>query len=655
MKSKMRRAAALLLSLLLVLSLAGCSQNGTETAAGTEAQTTAQTEGTEETSAEETQEGQHFTAGTYTAEAEGIRSMVKVEVTFSDTEITDIQIVEQGETRNIADAALEQVPQEILDNQSLAVDVVSSATFTSRAVINAVTDACEQAGGNMELLKKAIPENPQDEEVTADVVVVGMGLAGVTASMSALDEGATVVAVEKAGAAGGSSKYSGGFITGVGTEQQKAIGYDLDVDGYMDYFNSCEDQSVKPDETDRNAVRAMIERSASDIQFLEDHGVGIAGPDGFGSDFLVWHYPATRTSAFDGEAGGADHIVAGMSWLENQDGFSIYYNSRAMEILTDDAGNITGVLCERDDGSTLTVNAKAVVLSCGGWAASQEMMARFCPDFPAEWVLPYTTAAMTDTGDGITMAEALGADVYEDGWWMDLAIGVDAGGYSTYFPDTLNGLINYANYFVVDGEGTRVFNVNALYGPRSIAFADAMERTGEIFSIFTAEGFENGIQFIEDNNRVDNKNVYKADTLEELAEITGMDVDNFVSQVERYNEMCANGVDEDMGQTTLIPIGDGPYYAVSIKTITMGTIGGLKTNDDNQVLSTDGTPIEGLYAAGELINGKYFNQVYVSGDAQLLCTDSGIIAGTGAAQHALGGADAQTGAEATAETETEAQ
>ncbi len=637
MKREVRRITALLLSLILILSLTGCSQGGTETAGETQAaQTEAQTDAATEEATQGAAEGQHFTAGTYTAEAEGIRSTVKVEVTFSDTEITDIQIVEHGETRNIADAALEQIPQEILDTQSLAVDVVSSATFTSRAVINAVTDACEQAGGNMDLLKEAIAETPQDEEVTADVVVVGMGLAGVTASMSALDEGATVVAVEKAGAAGGSSKYSGGFITGVGTAQQQAVGYDLDVDGYMEYFESCTNQSVKTDETDHEAVRAMIERSASDIQFLEDHGVGIAGPDGFGGDFLVWHYPATRTSAFDGEAGGADHIVAGMDWLESQDGFSIYYNSPAVEILTDEAGNITGVLCEREDGSTLTVNAKAVVLSCGGWAASQEMMARFCPDFPSEWVIPYTTAAMTDTGDGITMAEALGADVYEDGWWMDLAIGVDVGGYSTYFPDTLNGLINYANYFVVDGEGTRILNVNALYGPRSIAFADAMERTGEIFSIFTAEGFENGIQFIEDNDRVDNVNVYKADTLEELAEITGMDAENLVAQVERYNEMCANGVDEDLGQTTLIPIGEGPYYAVSIKTITMGTIGGLKTNDDNQVLSTEGTPIEGLYAAGELINGKYFNQVYVSGDAQLLCTDSGIIAGAGAAAYALG-------------------
>ncbi len=129
-----------------------------------------------------------------------------------------------------------------------------------------------------------------------------------------------------------------------------------------------------------------------------------------------------------------------------------------------------------------------MVLATGGWAASPELMERFCPEFPSEWILPYTTAAMTDTGDGILMAEKLGAAVYEDGWWMDLAIGADAGGYSTYFPNTLNSLINYANYFVVDKTGQRILNVNALYGPRSIAFADAMERTGEIFQSLPGKG-----------------------------------------------------------------------------------------------------------------------------------------------------------------------
>ena len=573
-----------------------------------------------------------YTAGTYIGKAEGIRSEVEVSVTFSEDAITNIEVTSHGETKNIADAAIEKIPQEILEAQSLDVDVVTSVTFTSQAIINAVKDAASQASSDISALTvKRTVEKENYETVDADVVVVGMGLAGVTAAISAVDSGAKVVAVEKAGATGGSSKYSGGFISAVGTNQAIAEGVTITADDYFASYNAQEDLSEKEDETDRQAMKDMIDRSASDIEFLENHNDPITGPDGFGTDFKVWHYPADRTSAFDGEAAGADHIVQLMSWLNDNDNFSIYYNAPATKILTDDSGAILGIECTRKDGSTLTVNAKSVVLATGGWAASKEMMERFCPDFPQDWVLPYTTSSMYNTGDGITMAEELNADVYENGWWMDLAIGVDAGGYSTYFPNTLNGLINYANYFITDGTGKRILNVNSLYGPRSIVFAKAMEETGKIYSIFTKEGFESGIQFIEDNNRVDNKNVYKADTLEELAEKTGMDVDTFVEQVNRYNEMCANGVDEDMGQTTLVPIGDGPYYAVNIKTITMGTIGGLKTNDDKQVLNKDGTPIEGLYAAGELINGRYFNQVYTSGCAQLLSADSGIIAGKNAA------------------------
>ena len=576
-----------------------------------------------------------YTPGIYVGKAQGIRSEVEVSVTFDENSITNIEVTSHGETKNIADAAIEKVPAEILEAQSLDVDVVTSVTFTSRAIINAVEEAAKQATDDISsLTAKRTVEKESDETIDTDVVVVGMGLAGATAAVSAVDEGAKVVAIEKAGAAGGSSKYSGGFITAVGTKQAQEEGVTITADDYFASYNAQEDLSEKKDETDRDAMKAMIERSASDIEFLDNHNDPITGPDGFGSDFKVWHYPADRTSAFDGEAAGADHIVQLMEWLNKQDNFSIYYNAPATKILTDANGKVSGVECTRNDGSTLTVNAKSVVLATGGYAASKEMMERFCPDFPQEWVLPYTTSSMYNTGDGITMAEALNADVYEDGWWMDLAIGVDVGGYSTYFPDTLNGLINYANYFVTDGTGKRILNVNSLYGPRSIVFAKAMEETGKIYSIFTKEGFENGIQFIEDNNRVDNKNVYKADTLEELAEIIGMDANTFVEQVNRYNEMCEKGVDEDLGQTTLIPIGEGPYYAVDIKTITMGTIGGLKTDDDKHVLNKEGNAIDGLYAAGELINGKYFNQVYTSGCAQLLSLDSGIIAGRNAATSA---------------------
>ena len=389
------------------------------------------------TSDSSTETSAKYTPGTYVGKAQGIRSEVEVSVTFDENSITNIEVTSHGETKNIADAAIEKVPAEILEAQSLDVDVVTSVTFTSRAIINAVEEAAKQATDDISsLTAKRTVEKENDETIDTDVVVVGMGLAGATAAVSAVDEGVKVVAIEKAGAAGGSSKYSGGFITAVGTKQAQEEGVTITADDYFASYNAQEDLSEKKDETDRDAMKAMIERSASDIEFLDNHNDPITGPDGFGSDFKVWHYPADRTSAFDGEAAGADHIVQLMEWLNKQDNFSIYYNTPATKILTDENGKVSGVECTRNDGSTLTVNAKSVVLATGGYAASKEMMERFCPDFPQEWVLPYTTSSMYNTGDGITMAEALNADIYEDGWWMDLAIGVDVGGYSTYFPDT---------------------------------------------------------------------------------------------------------------------------------------------------------------------------------------------------------------------------
>ena len=606
-----------LLAFFTAISLSGCGS-------------TASSSATEEASASATV-GQHFNPGTYTGTAEGIRSTVKMDVTFSEDKITDITINEQGESPNISDAAFDQIPKEILDTQSLDVDAVTSVTFTSNAIINAVKDAAQQAGGNMDLLTEKRERHPQESEtIDCDVVIVGAGLAGLSAAASAIDQGAKTVVVEKAGAAGGSSKYSGGFITAVGTKQAEAEGVTITADDYLASYNAQEDLSVKEDETDRSAMADMINRSASDIEFLEDHDDPIAGPDGFGTDFKVWHYPATRTSAFDGDAAGADHIAALMKWLNAESGFQIYYNTPATHLLTD-GNTVTGVECERKDGSVLTVNAKAVVLASGGWAASPDMMARFCPDFPQEWVLPYTTSSMYNTGDGITMAEEVNADVYENGWWMDLAIEAETNGATTYFPGTLNHAINYANYFVTDGTGKRILNVNSLYGPRSIVFAQAMKDTGAIWSIYTSEGNSDVVDFIENNNKVDDKIVYKADSIEELANKTGMDPTVLQENIDTYNGYCASGTDEDLGQTTLIPIGDGPYYAISIKTSTMGTIGGLKTDDNKSVLDKNGDPIKGLYAAGELINGKYFNQVYTSGCAQLLALDSGIIAGANAA------------------------
>ena len=155
-----------------------------------------------------------YTAGTYTATAKGNNGDVTLEVTFDESAIKSIEIKEHGETPGISDAPIAKIPELIIANQSLKVDVVAGATNTSNAILNAVADAVNQAGGDAEALKKVeitnkeVAKSPVVKE--ADVVVVGAGGAGLSAAVSAAEEGASVIVVEKNAYIGGNTVRTGG-------------------------------------------------------------------------------------------------------------------------------------------------------------------------------------------------------------------------------------------------------------------------------------------------------------------------------------------------------------------------------------------------------------------------------------------------------------
>lgn len=616
----MKKIISLLLVFTLLVSVTACAPAAVEPESSTPAPTVA----AEATPAPTQTAAPKYKAGTYTASARGQKGDVTVETVFSDDEIVSVKVVSENETVRVAAPALERIPEAIVEHQSLAVDAISSVTVTSNAIKSAVAECVKQAGGDVNALYANAPQKTAqpDYEVQTDVIVVGAGLAGLISAMSALDQGAEVVVLEANDVAGGSSKYSGGFITGVGTDLQKSLGVEDSVDGFMDYWVASVSQCEREDHTDLAAVRAMIERSASDVDYMNEHGIGLQAPTGFGGPMPRWHFSDWRKDFMDGAvAGGVDHIVRCVSYLEEKN-VPIYYATTAKELITDASGVVIGVRAVNDDGTEITFKGNSVVLATGGFARSYELMERFCPEFPKEWIIPYTSAVVTAMGDGITMAEALGADVYP-GWWMDLSVMVQPG----HFEEPINSFSSYNTYFFTDGIGNRLFNTNALYGVRSLRVTEAYNKTGAVWTI--VDGNASGVEVCE--QYVGNGQVFKADTIEELAGLTGMDKDTLVASVARYNEMVEAGVDTDMGQFTLIPLNKPPYYALNCKICTMGTTGGLKTDDDCRVLNKEGKPITGLYAAGEVMNGKYFNQIYMSGCAQLLCVDSGRIAGAAAA------------------------
>ena len=154
-----------------------------------------------------------YQAGTYTAEAQGNNGPVKVSVTFSDTRIEKVEVIEHAETESISAAPIADIPEAITTYQSLGVDTVSGATNTSNAILNAVADCVNQAGGDVEALKNVpvdAEEIPVLQSTTVDVLVVGGGGAGLSAALSAAQNGANVILVEKTGALGGNTFICGG-------------------------------------------------------------------------------------------------------------------------------------------------------------------------------------------------------------------------------------------------------------------------------------------------------------------------------------------------------------------------------------------------------------------------------------------------------------
>ena len=159
--NKVKKLVAALLSVLMVMSLSACSSQPTGTAT--------------------------YTAGTYTGTGAGRNGDITVEVVFTDDAIESVTITDHAETGCISDPAINTIPEAIVESQSLGVDAVTGATLTSNGIIDAVADAVEQAGGDVEALKAVVVEKAAGEaiEETVEVVIVGAGDAGIAAAASA--------------------------------------------------------------------------------------------------------------------------------------------------------------------------------------------------------------------------------------------------------------------------------------------------------------------------------------------------------------------------------------------------------------------------------------------------------------------------------------
>ena len=548
-------------------------------------------------------------SGTFEGTSQGFHGPVTVAVTLEDGVITDCVVTEENESEGVSDWSIAGTPARIVEAQSWNIDTLTGATYSSNAVKYAAKAAIEASGATGLDAEYHVPQG-EDETLDVDVVVVGAGLAGLSAAVEAHDAGASVLVLEKLDRIGGSSITAGGIVYGTHTYMNADVD-EYDPEDMVQYYTMRGNNNI-----DVDLVRYWAEHSGESVDWLHE----VAGVE-FATLSTSGISPAMRghTTA----NGGAGIILPLYNNLFTQRGIELRTGTTVTDILTaEDGKTVTGVTATCN-GATITVNAKAVIVACGGYDASEEAKEHI--DSPAVGIPSMSSCG--NTGDYIAWGEKLGASMIFKGGVM---------GMHTSNPSyTLTGGVNLLSFLPtlgVDQTGRRFMNESTDYP----IFYTKIGETGydTVYWIFDAS--YSGGAFTALFDAAVPLYGYKADTIEELAEAAGMDPAILAANVRTYNDYAAAGVDMQYGATSMVPLAsEGPYYAIKVVRATVAGFGGFEINTSAEVQSTEGTSIPGLYAAGECASGQFFDQEYpCSGSMLCISTTFGRVAGQQAAAFA---------------------
>lgn len=484
-----------------------------------------------------------------------------------------------------------------------------------------------------------------DKEV--DVVVVGFGLAGAATCVEIADiaPDSPVLLLEKMDEAqsGGNSIASGQTILNVWPD---------DIELFRDYLW----EMGKPNNIPRDWFDWWTQEMVNQSDWIEQVAKSVGywyRPNKYGSvtmefpefpgasyrargDCLVT-YPNTVS-----QPGGS--YKAFRDVVKQLKNVEIMYETPAIALIQDaDTKEVYGITAQNNDGSTFNVRAnKGVVLACGGYENNLEMQR----DFHGMDVV-YTAGTPGNTGDGIKMLMEAGAKIWHmknftqsGGIW----IGVKVPDYESTFER--NFFYKNGGWLEVDATGNRFYNESKKWHKQHMKINEnghwidmATYRALPIHWICDQKTFENdtvvttwmawpispmNYEWSADNSvELEKGWIIKADTIEELAEKIGRDPATLRATVDRYNEMCAKGVDEDFGRDieTMAPIEEGPFYSVELTPCVVATTGGAVRNPKSQVLDWNENVIPHLYTAGEL--GSYVSNLYQNGTFLNECISSG--------------------------------
>lgn len=565
--------------------------------------------------------------GAYVESAIGWNGPIEVKTTVSDNRIDSIEILKSDEVPYIADEPMKAIIQKVVSEQNLSVDVVTGASRSSEALLRAVGQAVQAAGGDLKFFThEPVPIDPatlpEGEEAQADVVVVGGGASGLAAAAAALESGARVIVLEKAPHTGGSAALSAGIVTAASTDIQKASGLPADSAGLAKLWLEDQKRSVKgapANLPDAAQVEALVKQSAETVDWLTkkvgmQFSANAAAADGIGA------YQLLPISSDASRPAGAEEVEKLEQYVKKLGGI-IRTATPAWKILTTDDGRVSGVAAA-DGKNRFTFHAKSVVLASGGFAADLMKVTSRQPRWAV--YVERAGAAKTSTGDVLTMGLQVGSKEVSDSWLMGTQ-------FAPAYPEMTAAMLGergFAGATLVNEKGLRFVKEDL---PN---ITSEMSQQLDVWLITDSKDPEKAKTL---RNYLGFDTVVHGNTPEELGRRMGARADNVKQTIEKLNADAAAGKDTAFGRDPInfTSLTQAPYFAVKVRPVISGTIGGFVVTPDFQVLDNALKPIQGLWAAGELANRAFYNRVYEPGTSLLIAYASGRAAGTSAAKAAL--------------------
>ncbi|MDT2768943.1 flavocytochrome c [Globicatella sulfidifaciens] len=466
-----------------------------------------------------------------------------------------------------------------------AIGLLSTALLSAPITTALAEEADTTSGASQTSEWYADPATLKD---SYDIVIIGAGGGGMAAAITAQEAGADVAIFEKMPIAGGNTSKSSGGMNASETKFQKEQG----IEDSNDLFYEDTLEGGKGT-NDPELLRYMVDHSAEAIDWLDSIGITLNNITfSGGASVKRIHRPE------DGSAVGG-YLVEGLLKNIHEKEIPLFVNSEVTKINETD-GKVSGVNVTVE-GEEKTINAKAVIIATGGFGGNLEMVSEIKPELEGF----VTTNHEGATGDGIRMAEELGAAVVD----MDqIQIHPTVEQSTSYLvTESVRGdggiLVNQQGERFTDELLTRdKVSANIIALPEKYAYIIADQRLKESVTAIN-QYEEKGI-------------VTKAETIEELAEKLEIPAENLKATLDTWNEAVKNQEDKDFGRTTGMEydLSHAPYYAIKIAPGIHHTMGGLKIDTETHVLREDGTAIEGLFGAGE-VTGQVHGSNRIGGNA----------------------------------------